>query len=74
MLAITLLIVSVFRRRVYLTHQVTVSTRDGTRDKQQGKGIPDTYRGLSFHLWPQKKSENLTQKEFFREETTGFLW
>ena len=33
-----------------------------------------TYRNLSFHLWPQKKSENSTQERvFFREEGSRFV-
>lgn len=73
MLAITLLIVPVFCRRVHLTHQVTVSTRDGTSDQQQGRGIRDTYRGLSFHLCPGRNQRIALKKEFFREKTSSSL-
>lgn len=35
-----------------------------------------TYRSLSFHLWPQKKSENSTQERvfFLGKKEAGLSW
>lgn len=70
--AIALLTFHIFCRRVDLAHRVVVSAREGTGAKQQGKEIPATQGGLSFHLWPKKKSENNTQERGFREEGSRF--
>lgn len=70
--ALTLLTFHIFCERVYLAHQVVVSAREGMSAKQQGRDVPGTHRGLSLHLWPQKKSENSTQKRVFREEGSRF--
>lgn len=63
--AITLLTFHIFCRTVYLAHQVVVSAKEGTRDKQQGRCVPGTSMGLSSHLCSQKKSENSTQERVF---------
>lgn len=70
---ITLLTSPVFRRSIYLAHQM-VAVRGRSNDKQQGRDLPGPYRSLSYLFMATEEIRDQCLRKGILEKEAGFLW